>query len=107
MLRGRPHAATLLMLVAAVVLTGCNKTTSHLGSTSSLATASTTPVSLEALADLRDKWQANPKDLNKGLAYANGLEGLGQEDEALNVYQRIAEEDPSNAKLAVFTAANW
>lgn len=98
--RGRPHAATLLMLVATVVLTGCNKTASHLGSTSSLATASTTPVSSEALADLRDKWQANPKDINKGLAYANGLEGLGKEDEALNVYQRIAEEDPSSAKIA-------
>jgi len=88
------------MLAAAVILTGCNKTTGQLGSSSSLSTASTTPVSLEALADLGDKWQANPKDVNKGLAYANGLESLGQKDEALSVYKKIAEEDPSNAKVA-------
>jgi len=88
------------MLAAAVILTGCNKTTGQLGSSSSLSTASTTPVSLEALADLGDKWQANPKDVNKGLAYANGLESLGQKDEALSIYKKIAEEDPSNAKVA-------
>jgi len=98
--RGRPRATILLMLAAAVILTGCNKTTGQLGSSSSLSTASTTPVSLEALADLGDKWQANPKDVNKGLAYANGLESLGQKDEALSVYKKIAEEDPSNAKVA-------
>ena len=98
--RGRPRATILLMLAAAVILTGCNKTTGQLGSSSSLSTASTTPVSLEALVDLGDKWQANPKDVNKGLAYANGLESLGQKDEALSVYKKIAEEDPSNAKVA-------
>lgn len=98
--RGRPRAAILLMLAATVVLTGCNKTTGQLGSTSSLSTASTTPISPEALADLGDKWRATPKDFNKGLAYADGLENLGRKDEALSVYQKIAEADPSNAKVA-------
>ncbi|MEI6535165.1 MAG: tetratricopeptide repeat protein [Verrucomicrobiaceae bacterium] len=98
--RGRPRAAVPLMLAAAVLLTGCNKPTGQLGATSSLSTASTTPVSPEALADLGDRWRANPRDVNRGLAYANGLESLGRKDEALGVYQRIAEADPSNAKVA-------
>lgn len=98
--RARPCAAILCMLATAVILSGCNKTMGQLNPTSSLSTASTTPVSLDALAELGDKWQANPKDVGKGLAYANGLESLGQKDEALDVYRKIAEANPSNAKIA-------
>jgi Flp pilus assembly protein TadD len=98
--RARPRAAILILLASAVILTGCNKTTGQLGPASSLNTASTTPVSLDALAALGDKWHANPKDMNKGLAYANGLESVGQKDEALTVYQKLAEDDPANARLA-------
>lgn len=99
--RARQAAAILILLAATAMLPGCSKTGSQLGSaTSSLNTASTTPVSLNALADLNDKWQANPKDVGKGLAYASGLESMGQTDQALGVYQRLSESDPSNAKIA-------
>lgn len=98
--RAMPNATILLLLATAVALTGCNKTTAQLGPASSINTASTTPVSYEALADLGDKWQANPRDVNKGLAYANGLESLGQKDEALTVYQKLAEAQPDDAKIA-------
>lgn len=97
--RATPNAAIILLLASAVALTGCNKTTSQLSPASSINTASTTPVSYEALADLGDKWRANPRDVNKGLAYANGLESLGQKDEALSVYQKLAEADPENSKI--------
>lgn len=97
--RARPRAAILILLASATILTGCNKTTGQLGASSNLATASTTPVSYEALADLGEKWQASPTDVNKGLAYANGLEGLGQQREALEVYQKLAQAEPKNAKL--------
>lgn len=100
MSRARPRTAILSLLATAVILTGCNKTTGQLGASSSLATASTTPVSYDALAELGDKWQASPKDVNKGLAYANGLEGIGQKREALSVYQKLTEAEPANAKLA-------
>lgn len=93
------RAAIFLLLASAVVLTGCSKTTSQMGAASNLATASTTPVSAEALAKLGEKWQADPKDINKGLAYANGLESLGKSDQALSVYQQLSSTDPANAKL--------
>ncbi|PZF78711.1 pilus assembly protein TadD [Aestuariivirga litoralis] len=98
--RARPRAAILILLASAVALTGCNKTMSSLTPGSSLNTASTTPVSLDALAELGEKWQSNPKDVNKGLAYANGLESVGQKDEALTVYQKLYESAPGNAKVA-------
>ena len=98
--RVTPRATILILLASAMILTGCSKTASQLGLASNIKTASTAPVSYEALADLGDKWQANPSDVNKGLAYANGLESLGQDKEALGVYQKLSEADPGNAKLA-------
>lgn len=98
--RVRPNAPILILLAAALVLSGCSKTTAHLGSASNIATASTTPVSFEALAELGEKWQANPSDVNKGLAYAEGLESLGRTNEALTVYQKLTTAEPGNARLA-------
>lgn len=100
MSRACPRAAILCLLASAVVLTGCDKVPGRLGGASSLATASTTPVSYEALADLGDKWKASPTDVSKGLAYADGLEAMGQKREALAVYQKLTEAEPSNGKLA-------
>ena len=88
--RATPRAAIFILLASTAVLTGCTKTTAQLGPASSLSTASTTPVSLDALAALGEKWQASPKDVNKGLAYANGLESVGQNEQALSVYQKGA-----------------
>lgn len=98
--RARPCTAVFILLASSMFLAGCNKTTAQLSPASSLSTASTTPVSLEALAVLGEKWQANPKDVAKGLAYANGLESVGQKDAALDVYKQLMEADPSNAKVA-------
>lgn len=100
MSRARPRATIPILLASAVILAGCSKTASQWGLASNLKTASTTPVSSEALADLGDKWQANPADVSKGLAYANGLESLGQQEEALGVYQRLSATDPADARIA-------
>jgi hypothetical protein len=106
MLRARPRAIVIL-LASAVILSGCGKTASQLGLGSNLRTASTTPVSYEALADLGDKWRANPTDVNKGLAYADGLESLGQKDEALGVYQSSPKRTLRMSRLPVSMAASW
>ena len=98
--RARRCTAIFILLASTIVLTGCNSTKGLLGSANSLSTASTTPVSLDALAALGEKWQADPKNVSKGLAYADGLESVGQKDEALSVYQKLSEADPANDKLA-------
>lgn len=99
MSRAGHRATVFLLLASALVLTGCNQTMGKLTGASDVTTASTTPTSLEALAKLGEKWQANPKDVNRGLAYANALESVGQKQEALSVYQKLADSDPGNAKL--------
>ena len=96
----RHRAAINLLLASAVILTGCTKATGLLRSTNSLSTASTTPVSLDALAELGQKWDADPMNVNKGLAYADGLESVGQKDQALDVYQKLADTNLANGKLA-------
>lgn len=94
------RAAIMFLMASSLLLTGCNKTTGQMGADSNLTTASTTPLSAEALAELGLKWQSNPKDLSKGLAYANALESAGRKEEALKVYQKLVENGPGNAKLA-------
>lgn len=98
--RARRHIAILFALASAAVLTGCNKTTGKLTGANDLTTASTAPVSYEALAALGKKWQEDPADINKGLAYANGLESIGQSNQQLAVYQKLAALNPENGKLA-------
>ena len=97
--RAGRHIAILFALASAALLTGCSKTNGQLGSTKDIATASTAPVSLEALAELGRKWQADPSDVNKGLAYADGLESIGQVNEQLSVYKRLVSLNPQNTKL--------
>lgn len=100
MSRARHRAVVYLTLASTVLLAGCNQTMGKLSGASDVTTASTAPVSLEALAQLGDKWQANPKDVNRGLAYANGLESVGQKEEALVVYEKLTDANPDNARLS-------
>ena len=100
MSRARRPTAMFLVLAAAALLAGCSKTAPQLSSDGSLTTASTAPMSLEGLAGLNAEWRANPKDINKGLAYANGLEAAGKTDEQLAVYRKLVELNPDNSRLA-------
>lgn len=97
--RAGRHIAILFALASAALVSGCNKSTSQLTGATDINTASTAPVSYEALAALGKKWQADPADVNKGLAYANGLESVGQVNEQLAVYQKLVENNPQNATL--------
>lgn len=93
------HIAILFALASATLLMGCTKTTSQIGGAGDIKTASTAPVSYEALAELGKKWQADPSDVNKGLAYANGLESIGQINEQLAVYRKLTASNPDNTQL--------
>ncbi|MFN4141810.1 tetratricopeptide repeat protein [Aestuariivirga sp.] len=87
-------------LAAATLLTGCNSSGPSLDPAASLKTASTAPLSYEAVAELGKKWQAKPADVNRGLAYANGLESIGQSNQQLEVYAKLVQLNPENGKLA-------
>ena len=97
--RGR-YIAMVLALSSATMLAGCTKQATRMDPSGNISTASTAPVSFEAVAELGKKWEANTADVNKGLAYANALESIGQSDKQLQVYEQLVQKNPGNAKLA-------
>lgn len=97
--RGR-YIALLLALSSATMLAGCNKHASRVDPAGNISTASTAPASLGAVAELGRKWEANPGDVTRGLAYANALESIGKTDQQISVYAQLVQRNPDNAKLA-------
>ena len=99
MMRGGRYVAVVLALASAAALAGCQQTSASLDPSGNLATASTAPASYEATADLGRKWEAEPGNLGKGLAYANALEAIGQTNKQLDVYRQLIAANPANTKL--------
>lgn len=94
------RSAAILVMVAAAGLAGCQQKTAGINSLDPMSTASTTPASFQATADLGKKWQADKNNINKGLAYANSLESIGQSDQQLNVLATLHQANPQNAQLS-------
>lgn len=100
-LRHRLRLSTAVLVIAAAgLLAGCQQKSAAIDNLDSMNTASTAPASYQATADLGKKWQADPNNINKGLAYANGLESIGQTNQQLDVLGRLAQAHPGNAQLA-------
>ena len=97
--RSRRPVALMLALLSATILTGCQQKSASMDGSDGLNTASTTPVSYSAAADMGKAWQADPGNINKGLAYANALDSIGQTNKQFEVYQKLAAANPGNAKL--------
>lgn len=100
MSRPRRFIGALLALASATMLAGCNSSTSRFDAAGNINTASTAPASVEAVAELGRKWEANPSDVNKGLAYANALESVGRTDQQVQVYRKLYQLNPDNTKIA-------
>ena len=94
------YIGALLTLASATILAGCNTSTSRFESAGNINTASTAPSSIEAVAELGRKWDASPSDINKGLAYANALESVGQTEQQLQVYSKLYKLNQNNTKIA-------
>mgnify|MGYP000977603528 CR=1 FL=1 len=94
---GGRHLVLIMALAASTALAGCQQTGASLDS--SLSTGSTAPVSAEETVDLAQKWEADPGNINKGLAYANALESSGRSDQQFKVYAKLVAANPGNAKL--------
>ncbi len=97
--RGRLTTA-LVIAVSAAALAGCQKSAS-LEQLDSMSTASTEPPSIQAIAKLGKAWQEDPGNIGKGIAYASGLETLGQTDRQMSVLKQLHHKHPANSKLAI------
>ena len=92
--------AIVLALLSATALAGCQQKSASLDSMDNVSTASTGPASYQATVELAKAWQADPGNVNKGVAYANALESLGQTDKQMEVYGQLLASNPNNAKLS-------
>jgi Flp pilus assembly protein TadD len=86
---------------SAVALVGCQQKNASLEQLDTMSTGSTKPASFQATARLGKAWQADPGDVGKGLAYANGLESLDQTDQQMGVLHQLYQSHPENPKLAI------
>ncbi len=94
------YLAMMLAITGALALGGCQQTNASLDGSGALKTASTAPASFGATAELGKKWQSDPANINKGLAYASALESTGQTDKQLAVYASLHSANPGNTNLA-------
>jgi Flp pilus assembly protein TadD len=88
----------VFILLSGAVLAGCQNRAGALGS-DDITTASTSPPSFKATAELGKKWEANPGNAQLGVAYANSLEKLGQIDQQLAVLKTTADANASNGQV--------
>jgi len=108
--RSIPARMTGLGLVISVTLGlgGCQTSGSGpslLGSrsdpltTGSINAADSRNGQMEQTTDLARKWEANPRDADTALAYAESLQRLGGGDRAVSVLQQAATHNPKDARV--------
>lgn len=92
-------AVMALMLTTA--LCACQPKTSGLAGADGLTTGTTGPSSFKETAALGQAWQADQKNVGKGLAFASGLGAIGQTDQQLTVLDQIYRDHPADARVAL------
>jgi len=94
------HISLATLLVASSLALGaCQNRSASLDGVDPLATGSSAPVSLKETAKLGQSWQADPKNLRVGLAYASQLKALGQSEQQLQVLGTLTQYHPQDQKL--------
>lgn len=89
----------LLLVVSAFAISACQNKSASLESLDGLTTASTAPASFKKTAELGSRWQVDQKNLELGLAYADGLEKLGQTDQQMQVLATLSAQNPQDANI--------
>lgn len=87
------------LLVSSALTLGACQNKDGLDGADPLTTGSTSPVSIKEVAKLGERWQADPKNMQLGLAYADQLKKLGQNDQQLQVLGTLAQYHPNDQKL--------
>ena len=95
----RKFTLPIILLTSAFALSACQSKTASLDSLDGLNTASTSPASFKKTAELGSRWQKDQKNIELGLAYADGLEKLGQTDQQLQVLATLSAQSPQNANV--------
>lgn len=95
----RAHLTAALLASVSVAVMGCQSKTSKLEGADPLITASTNEPSFKRTAELGEMWKANPKDTKLGLAYADSLAQIGQGEQRMQVYERLASQAPSDMQI--------
>jgi Flp pilus assembly protein TadD len=95
----RGSVSCVLMMSASLLVAGCQSKSARLDDADQVQTASTGSASFTKTAALGDKWKADPKNAELAIAYADGLEKLGQTDQQLQVLQTASASNPSDARL--------
>jgi Flp pilus assembly protein TadD len=81
------------------MLMGCQSKTAKLEGGDPLTTASTDEPSFKKTAELGERWKSNPKNVETGLAYAEGLGRIGQGEQQMQVYEALAAGNPGDMAL--------
>jgi Flp pilus assembly protein TadD len=92
-------ALPVLLVTCAMAMSACQNKLATLEGVDDMKTASTSPASFTKTSELGNRWNADRKNTELGLAYADGLEKMGQTDQQLGVLQALSEQNPANSKL--------
>ncbi len=90
----------VMLVTSAMAISACqSKTSASLDNVDPMTTGSTSPGSFTKTAELGNRWNADQKNVEIGLAYADGLEKMGQTNQQLNVLQTLSSLNPTDNKL--------
>jgi len=86
-----------------IALGACSSTGTGISNNNDpITTGSIEKGSLKSTVAARKAWQADKRDLRKGMAYVRQLQALGQHREQLLVLEQMIKIHPTNTKLLVF-----
>lgn len=87
--------AAACLVSSAILLAGCGKQPDL----DNLTTSSTQPASMKEVIALGEKYEADPDNLNLGLAYAAQLKAIGRPQQQFEVYKGLLSKHSSDGKL--------
>ena len=95
----RNFIVPVMLFTSALALSACQSKTASLDGADDMKTGSMAPGSFSKTADLGKRWGADQKNIELGLAYADGLEKMGQTEQQFSVLQTLSIQNPANYKL--------
>jgi Flp pilus assembly protein TadD len=97
--RQRRFAATLLVMISAAALAGCEQKSAGLEDSDPMSTASTGSMSLKDAAKAGEAYKGDPSNPAKAIAYANALGSIGQTEKQMQVLKQLYLSNPDEPKI--------